>query len=74
MFLQDLLVIDDGAPYSDDAGGIQMARVEKKENILEKSFGKLKETGTVCFSLVAFLSWKDCLSFIWLMNSFASWH
>ncbi|KAL5124792.1 Mitochondrial proton/calcium exchanger protein [Glycine soja] len=43
---EDLLVIDDGAPYSDDAGGIQMARVEKKENILEKSFGKLKETGT----------------------------
>ncbi|KAG4982361.1 hypothetical protein JHK87_027110 [Glycine soja] len=43
---EDLLVIDDGAPYSDDAGGVQMVRVEKKENILEKSFGKLKETGT----------------------------
>ncbi|KAK7392644.1 hypothetical protein VNO78_21088 [Psophocarpus tetragonolobus] len=42
----DLLVIDDGAIYSDDAGVVQIARVEKKENILEKSFGKLKETGT----------------------------
>ncbi|XP_027366329.1 uncharacterized protein LOC113872737 isoform X3 [Abrus precatorius] len=43
---EDLLVIDDGARYSDDAGGVQIARVQKKENILEKSFGKLKETGT----------------------------
>ncbi|KAK7345303.1 hypothetical protein VNO77_15904 [Canavalia gladiata] len=43
---EDLLVIDDGAHYIDNAGDVQMARVQKKENILEKSFGKLKETGT----------------------------
>ncbi|XP_020236623.1 uncharacterized protein LOC109816143 isoform X2 [Cajanus cajan] len=42
---EDLLVIDDGR-YSDDAGDVQMVSVEKKENILEKSFGKLRETGT----------------------------
>ncbi|KAL2323046.1 hypothetical protein Fmac_027425 [Flemingia macrophylla] len=42
---EDLLVIDDGR-NSDDAGGVQMVRVEKKENILEKSLGKLRETGT----------------------------
>lgn len=41
------MISDDGARYSDEAGGVQMARVQKKENILEKSFGKLKETGTV---------------------------
>ncbi|KAK7278701.1 hypothetical protein RJT34_23737 [Clitoria ternatea] len=43
---EDLLVIDDGTHYRDDAGVVQMARVQKKENILEKSLGKLKETGT----------------------------
>jgi len=43
--LQDL--DDDAARYSDEAGVVQMTRVEKKENILEKSIGRLKETGTV---------------------------
>ncbi|XP_047150306.1 uncharacterized protein LOC124822357 [Vigna umbellata] len=42
---EDLLVIDDGARYTDEAG-VKLARVEKKENILEKSIGRLKETGT----------------------------
>ncbi|RYR51480.1 hypothetical protein Ahy_A06g026498 isoform B [Arachis hypogaea] len=49
--LQDLVVIDDGARYSDAAGSFQLSRVQKKENIIEKSLGKLKETGTVCFIL-----------------------
>jgi len=39
--LQDLLANDDGARYTDEAG------VEKKENILKTSIGRLKETGTV---------------------------
>ncbi|XP_017414632.1 uncharacterized protein LOC108325966 isoform X2 [Vigna angularis] len=43
---EDLLGIDDGARYTDEAG-VKLARVEKKENILEKSIGRLKETGTV---------------------------
>lgn len=47
LLLQDLLAIDDGARYTDEAGVVKMARVEKKENILEKSIGRLKETGTV---------------------------
>ncbi|BAT96102.1 hypothetical protein VIGAN_08298500 [Vigna angularis var. angularis] len=42
---EDLLGIDDGARYTDEAG-VKLARVEKKENILEKSIGRLKETGT----------------------------
>lgn len=51
LLLQDLLAIDDGARYTDEAGVVKMARVEKKENILEKSIGRLKETGTVWFYL-----------------------
>ncbi|WVY99060.1 hypothetical protein V8G54_031211 [Vigna mungo] len=43
---RDLLAIDDVARYTDEAGVVKMARVEKKENILEKSIGRLKETGT----------------------------
>ncbi|XP_027936616.1 uncharacterized protein LOC114191570 isoform X1 [Vigna unguiculata] len=43
---EDLLASDDGARYTDEAGVVKMARVEKKENILEKSIGRLKETGT----------------------------
>ncbi|XP_057742714.1 uncharacterized protein LOC130961071 isoform X1 [Arachis stenosperma] len=43
---EDLVVIDDGARYSDAAGSFQLSRVQKKENIIEKSLGKLKETGT----------------------------
>ncbi|XP_004513581.1 uncharacterized protein [Cicer arietinum] len=42
----DLMISDDGARYSGDAEGVQMARVQKQENIIQKSFGKLKETGT----------------------------
>lgn len=41
------MISDDGARYSGDAEGVQMARVQKQENIIQKSFGKLKETGTV---------------------------
>ncbi|KAK7355423.1 hypothetical protein VNO80_14678 [Phaseolus coccineus] len=46
VLLRDSLATDDGPRYSDEAGVVQMTRVEKKENILEKSIGKLKETGT----------------------------
>ncbi|KAK7355417.1 hypothetical protein VNO80_14672 [Phaseolus coccineus] len=43
---EDSLATDGGPRYSDEAGVVQMTRVEKKENILEKSIGRLKETGT----------------------------
>ncbi|MED6156547.1 hypothetical protein PIB30_015433 [Stylosanthes scabra] len=43
---EDLVVIDEGARYGDAAGSLQLSRVQKKENIIEKSIGKLKETGT----------------------------
>lgn len=42
------MIIDNGARYSGDARGGQIARVQKKENIIQKSFDKLKETGKVC--------------------------
>ncbi|CAL5207426.1 unnamed protein product [Lathyrus oleraceus] len=42
---EDLMIIDNGARYSGDARGGQIARVQKKENIIQKSFDKLKETG-----------------------------
>lgn len=61
LLLQDLVVIDDCARYSDDAGAVRLSRVQTNENIIEKSLGKLKETGTVCFILEVFLSWKDYL-------------
>jgi len=64
--LQDSLATDDGPRYSDEAGVVQITRVEKKENILEKSIVRLKETGTVRFNLLAFLSWKYYLNFIHL--------
>ncbi|KAL5067639.1 hypothetical protein RYX36_018526 [Vicia faba] len=40
------MIIDNGARYSGDAGDGQIALVPKKENIIQKSFEKLKETGT----------------------------
>ncbi|KAJ1394544.1 LETM1-like [Sesbania bispinosa] len=43
---EDLVIMDDGAHYSDDTGVVQMVKAQKKGNIIEKSFGKLKETGT----------------------------
>ncbi|XP_068493749.1 uncharacterized protein [Phaseolus vulgaris] len=43
---EDSLATDDGPRYSDEAGVVQITRVEKKENILEKSIVRLKETGT----------------------------
>lgn len=41
------MIIDNDARYSGDAGDGQIALVPKKENIIHKSFEKLKETGTV---------------------------
>lgn len=41
------MISDDGARYSGDAGSVQIARVQQKENMLQKSFGKLQKTGTV---------------------------
>lgn len=43
---EDLMISDDGARYNGDAGGVQMVRVQKNENFIQKSFDKLKETGT----------------------------
>ncbi|KAI4300521.1 hypothetical protein L6164_033890 [Bauhinia variegata] len=42
---EDMVVMDDGARNTDNAGGVQMVQVQKI-GILEESFGKLKETGT----------------------------
>jgi hypothetical protein len=41
------MISDDRARYSGDAGDVQMVRVQTKESILQKSFDKLKQTGTV---------------------------
>ncbi|KAK2400942.1 LETM1 protein [Trifolium repens] len=43
---EDLMSSDDRARYSDDARDVQMVRVQTKESILQKSFDKLKQTGT----------------------------
>ncbi|CAJ2672760.1 unnamed protein product [Trifolium pratense] len=43
---EDLVIIDDRARYSGDAGDVQMVRVQTKESILQKSFDSLKQTGT----------------------------
>ncbi|KAE9612389.1 hypothetical protein Lalb_Chr06g0172521 [Lupinus albus] len=43
---EELVVIDGGARYNDDSGAVQIVRGQKKENIIEKSLDKLKETGT----------------------------
>lgn len=42
---EDLISVD-GARYSSDAGSVQIARVQQKENMLQKSFSKLQKTGT----------------------------
>jgi len=52
------MISDDDARYNGDAGGVQMVRVQKNENFLQKSFDKLKEAGTVWFSLTVFFVWK----------------
>ncbi|KAJ7976167.1 LETM1-like protein [Quillaja saponaria] len=43
---EDTETTDDSADYGDDIGGAQLVQVQRKGNIIEKSFGKLKETGT----------------------------
>ncbi|WJX84860.1 hypothetical protein P8452_67387 [Trifolium repens] len=43
--LQESVLMDDCARYSDDAGD-QMVQVQKEGNIIKKSLSKLKETGT----------------------------
>lgn len=39
-------VTDDNATYHDEDGVTQLVQVQKKENIIEKSFDKLKEAST----------------------------
>lgn len=41
------MVSDDSGRYNNDARGVQIVRVQKKESMLQKSLDKLKETGTV---------------------------
>ncbi|XP_057427067.1 uncharacterized protein LOC130720438 isoform X2 [Lotus japonicus] len=43
---EDLMVSDDSGRYNNDARGVQIVRVQKKESMLQKSLDKLKETGT----------------------------
>lgn len=47
---QDIKVTDDKAAYRDEDGVTQLVQVQKKENIIEKSFDKLKEASTVWIS------------------------
>lgn len=44
---QDIKPADDSSTYEDDVGAAQLVQVQKKENIIEKSFDKLKEASTV---------------------------
>ena len=44
---QDVKFTDDSAKYCDDAGATQLVQVQKKENVIEKSYVKLKEASTV---------------------------
>ncbi|PQQ20142.1 uncharacterized protein Pyn_05132 [Prunus yedoensis var. nudiflora] len=43
---EDILPADDSSKYEDDIGAAQLVQVQKKENIIEKSFDKLKEAST----------------------------
>lgn len=43
---EEIELPDDSSIYSDGAGASQLVRVKKKENIIEKSFHKLKEAST----------------------------
>ncbi|KAL5739990.1 hypothetical protein ACOSP7_028872 [Xanthoceras sorbifolium] len=43
---EDIKIVNDGADYGGDAGGSQLVQLQKSENIIEKSFDKLKETST----------------------------
>ncbi|RVX11912.1 hypothetical protein CK203_009681 [Vitis vinifera] len=44
---EDVKVTVDNATYRDEDGVTQLVQVQKKENIIEKSFDKLKEASTV---------------------------
>lgn len=44
---QDVKSADDGSRYRKVPGATQLVKVEKKENIIERSLDKLKETSTV---------------------------
>ncbi|KAL6273380.1 hypothetical protein ACE6H2_024072 [Prunus campanulata] len=43
---EDIQPADDSSKYEDDIGAAQLVQVQKKENIIEKSFDKLKEAST----------------------------
>ncbi|BBH07599.1 LETM1-like protein, partial [Prunus dulcis] len=43
---EDIKPADDSSTYEDDIGATQLVQVQKKENIIEKSFDKLKEAST----------------------------
>ncbi|XP_062112673.1 uncharacterized protein LOC133823841 isoform X2 [Humulus lupulus] len=43
---EDIEIANDGYKYREDAGSTQLVQVQKKENIIEKSFDKLKEAST----------------------------
>lgn len=45
--LQDVKLADDSSRYSNDPGAAKLVKVQKKENIIERSLDKLKETSTV---------------------------
>lgn len=45
--IQDIELADDSYKYHDEARDAQLIPVQKKENIIEKSFDKLKEASTV---------------------------
>ncbi|KAK4281697.1 hypothetical protein QN277_013158 [Acacia crassicarpa] len=42
---EDMVLVEDGV-YDEESGGIHMVPAPKRGNIMEKSFSKLKETGT----------------------------
>ena len=46
-FLQDLKDADDTASTFRNSENSQLVQIQKKDNIIEKSIDKLKETGTV---------------------------
>lgn len=52
---QDEVMITDDAKYYDEAEGGIMVKVQKKDNIIEKSLDKFKETTTVWISYPCFL-------------------